>query len=356
MPAKPKSFDDALATVSADKRPALEKLRKQIRSAAPKAVEGINYGLAAFLIDGKPIVAIGAAAKHCSLFPMTGHTVEAFKGELKDFETSKGAIRFTPEKPLSAALVRKIVKARIAENEVIASKAKTRPVKPKVSTPSQLPFALDQLQSKSTQHDIENLKKFAINPTKFFGVSMANMKSLAKQLGRNHELAAELWESGWYEARMLATMVDEPEKVTSIQMDRWCKDFDNWGIVDTACFCLFDRTPHAFSKVAKWCKLKGEFQKRAAFALLWSLSLHDKNSQDKPFLECLPLIEKAATDERNFVKKGVNMALRAVGRRSRVLNQAAIELAERLAKSEDATAKWIGKDALKELKTHKFGK
>lgn len=213
-----------------------------------------------------------------------------------------------------------------------------------------LSSTLAALKAKSTAKDIANLERFAINPTKFFGVSMANLKLLAKPIGRNHELALELWDSGWYEARMLATLIDEPAKVTAAQMDRWCKAFDNWGIVDTACFCLFDRTPYTFEKIHKWSKLKGEFQKRAAFALLWSTSLHDKKSGDEPFLKCLPLIEHAATDERNFVKKGVRMALGAMARRSAVLQAACTELAKRLTQSSDATAKWIGKDTLRELK------
>lgn len=219
----------------------------------------------------------------------------------------------------------------------------------KAISPPTLSATLAALKAKSTAKDIANLERFAINPTKFFGVSMANLKLLAKQIGRNHDLAAELWDSGWYEARMLATLIDEPAKVTAAQMDRWCKAFDNWGIVDTACFCLFDRTPFTFEKIHKWSKAKGEFQKRAAFALLWSTSLHDKQSGDEPFLECLPLIEQASTDERNFVKKGVNMAFGAVARRSQVLHKACSELAERLSKSTDATARWLGKDALRQL-------
>jgi 3-methyladenine DNA glycosylase AlkD len=212
-----------------------------------------------------------------------------------------------------------------------------------------LSSTLAALKSKSTAKDIANLERFGINPTKFFGVSMANLKVLAKEIGWNHDLALELWDSGWYEARMLATLIDDPAKVTAAQMDRWCKAFDNWGIVDTACFCLFDRTPFTFDKIHKWSKSKGEFQKRAAFALLWSTSLHDKKSDDEPFLKCLPLIEHATTDERNFVKKGVKMALGAVGRRSAVLQAACTEMAERLTQSTDATAQWIGKDTLREL-------
>jgi 3-methyladenine DNA glycosylase AlkD len=209
--------------------------------------------------------------------------------------------------------------------------------------------ALAALKQMSTQHDRENLERFGITANKAFGVSMANLKALAKRLGRNHDLAAALWETGWYEARMLTSFVDEPARVTPGQMDSWCRDFDNWGICDTLCFHLFDRTPHAWAKVAQWSDEREEFVKRGAFALLASLALHDKSTGDEPFVETLPLIERAATDERNFVKKGVSWALRAVGERNAALHAAAVALARRLAASPEATARWVGKDALKDL-------
>jgi 3-methyladenine DNA glycosylase AlkD len=180
---------------------------------------------------------------------------------------------------------------------------------------------------------------------------MANIKLLAKRLGRNHDLAAVLWDTGWYEARLLAAMIDEPARVTPAQMDRWCREFDNWAICDTVCFHLFDRTPHAWAKVAKWCDRREEFVKRAGFALLWALALHDRHSGDEAFLECLPAIERAAGDERNFVKKAVNMALRAIGIRSSALNAAAVSAARRLADSRDAAARWVGQTTLRELKS-----
>jgi 3-methyladenine DNA glycosylase AlkD len=148
---------------------------------------------------------------------------------------------------------------------------------------------------------------------------------------------------------MVASFVDEPALVTPAQMDRWCRDFDNWGICDTVCFFLFDRTPHAWRKVEKWARRRDEFGKRAAFALLASLALHDRDTGDAPFLRCLPLVERAATDERNFVKKGVSWALRAVGRRNRALNRAALTVARRLSASPEAAARWVGKDALGDL-------
>ena len=192
-------------------------------------------------------------------------------------------------------------------------------------------------------------RAYAIPSDKAFGASVGSLQKLAKTLGRSHALAGALWESGWYEARMLAAFVDEPERVTSAQMDRWCRDFDNWGICDTVCFHLFDRTPHAFRKVAAWARSPREFERRAAFALLASLAGHDRASGDEPFARCLPLVEAAAGDDRNFVKKGVSWALRMVGRRSRALHAASVALARRLAASTEASARWIGRDALRDL-------
>jgi 3-methyladenine DNA glycosylase AlkD len=175
------------------------------------------------------------------------------------------------------------------------------------------------------------------------------IRDLGKRLGRHHELAAGLWETGWYEARMLAAFVDEPDRVTAAQMDRWCRDFDSWAICDTVCFHLFDRTPHAWRKVEQWAGRRNEFEKRAAFALLASLAGHDKKAPDEPFVGCLPLIERGATDGRNFVKKGVSWALRGIGHRNADLHAAAVALARRLAESSHAAARWVGKDALRDL-------
>ncbi len=217
------------------------------------------------------------------------------------------------------------------------------------SVQEQVQFALASLKKMSTRKDRDNLTRFGITAKKAFGVSMANMQVLAKRLGRDHELAAALWDTEWYEARMLTSFVDEPNRVTPAQMDRWCRDFDNWAICDTLCFHLFDRSPHAWAMVKEWSGRQAEFEKRAAFALIASLAGHDKNAGDEPFLQCLPLIERAVTDERNFVKKGVSWALRGVGRRSPALNAAAVKLCERLIASSDPAAKWIGRVAFKEL-------
>jgi 3-methyladenine DNA glycosylase AlkD len=205
---------------------------------------------------------------------------------------------------------------------------------------------LRKLATKATR---DGLARYAIPAQRAFGVAVGAMRKLARDLGRDHDLAEDLWQTGWYEARMLACFLDDPQCVTPAQMDRWCRDFDSWAICDTACFHLFDRTPHAFRKVKQWARRKEEFVKRAGFALLASLALHDKDADDELFAECLPLVERAASDERNFVKKGVNWALRAVGRRSRELHSLAVALARRLADSADAAPRWVGKDALREL-------
>jgi 3-methyladenine DNA glycosylase AlkD len=209
--------------------------------------------------------------------------------------------------------------------------------------------ALAWLKRHSSKATRDGMARYAIPSDKALGVSMKDIKALGKKIGRNHQLAAALWDTGVYEARMAASFIDDPAQVTPAQMDRWCKDFDNWAFCDALAFNLFDRTPHAWAKVTTWSTRRGEFQKRAAFALLWSLTVHDKNAGNTPFLDGLALIEREASDDRHFVTKAVNMALRAIGKRNRALNAAAVQAARRLADSPDAAAQWIGKDALREL-------
>ena len=208
---------------------------------------------------------------------------------------------------------------------------------------------LAALKAKATKRTRDGMARYAIPADHAWGVSLGDIRQIAKRAGQSHALAADLWATGVYEARMLAAFVDEPERVTVAQMDRWCRDFDSWALCDTLCFSLFDRTPHAFDRIARWADRDPELVKRAAFALLASLALHDKHSDDAPFAACLPLIERAASDERNFVKKGVSWALRGVGRRSAALNTAAVAVARRLAASSEPAPRWVGKDALREL-------
>ncbi|HEY1122790.1 MAG TPA: DNA alkylation repair protein [Haloferula sp.] len=214
-----------------------------------------------------------------------------------------------------------------------------------------LDTALAALKERATQVTLDGMARYAIPSDHAFGVAMRDVQAVAKSLGKDHNLAAELWSSGWYEARLLACYVDDPAAVTAKQMDDWCKDFDNWAVVDTVCFALFKRSPHAWGRVEAWASRKHEFQRRGAFALIWALAGGD--GDDKPFQRGLELIEQAATDERNFVKKSVNMALRATGKRSLALHKAAVATSKRLAASDNPAARWTGKDALKELESQK---
>jgi 3-methyladenine DNA glycosylase AlkD len=193
------------------------------------------------------------------------------------------------------------------------------------------------------------MARYAIPSDNAYGVAMRDIKALGETLGRDLGIADGLWDTGVYEARMLVSFVADPLQISAEQMDRWCKEFDNWAICDAMCFNLFDRSPYAWAKVAQWSKSGREFEKRTAFALLWSLTVHDKQAANGAFQQGLVLIERAADDPRNFVKKAVNMALRAIGKRNRALNMAAVAVARRLADSKDATARWVGRDALREL-------
>ncbi|MEN3327095.1 MAG: hypothetical protein V7638_1902 [Acidobacteriota bacterium] len=219
----------------------------------------------------------------------------------------------------------------------------------KLSLDDQAEAALVWLKKRSTRATRDGMVRYAIPSDNAYGVAMRDIKALGKQLGQRHDLAIALWDTGVYEARMLVSFVADPTSLTSTQMDRWCKDFDNWAICDAMCFNLFDRSPHRWKKMKQWSKSRNEFEKRTAFALLWSLSVHDKQATDEQFIDGFALIERAANDERNFVKKAVNMALRAVGKRNQKLNAAAVLLARRLSESDDQTARWVGRDALREL-------
>lgn len=211
--------------------------------------------------------------------------------------------------------------------------------------------AVDWLKRRGSKKARDGMARFGLPSDNAFGVSMKDIQALAKKLGKSHTLAEGLWRSGWHEARMLACYVDEPDRVTPTQMDRWCREFDNWGICDTACFVLFDKTQHAWEKVDEWSRRGPEFEKRAAFALLWGLTVHDKDAPDTRFLSGLRHIRRAAPDERHFVKKAVNMALRAVGKRNSALHAEAVATASALAASLNPAARWTGQNALTELKS-----
>jgi 3-methyladenine DNA glycosylase AlkD len=205
------------------------------------------------------------------------------------------------------------------------------------------------LERQGTQRTVKEMARYGIEAERAFGVPMGTLLSLRKRLGKDHALATALWESGWYEARLLAALVGDPQRVTRRQMNAWAAGFENWADCDTVCFHLFDRTAFAWEKARRWSTSPRELVKRGGFVLMACLALHDKAAPDKSFRAFLPLIEKGAHDERNFVKKGVSWALRAIGRRNLALNAAALEVAKRLALSEEAACRWVGKDALREL-------
>ena len=210
--------------------------------------------------------------------------------------------------------------------------------------------ALESKASKKFREDMAS--RYGIVVKKAWGVPVGAIQKIARARGKDHALALALWDTGWYDARTAAAYVDDPAQVTPAQMEKWCRDFDNWGIVDTVCFVLFDRTPHAFAKVEAWANRRGEFQRRASFVLMACLALHRKTG-DEAFRRLLPLAEKAAADGRNFVKKGVSWALRSIGRRSLALNEEAVALARRLAASVDAAPRSLGKEVLRELTSPK---
>ena len=207
--------------------------------------------------------------------------------------------------------------------------------------------AMAALATAGTKKTRDGMARYAIPSDKAFGVPFAAVQKMGKALAPNHALAQALWDTGGYEARLMASFVDDPALVTAAQMDRWCARVRELGGLRHRLFKLFDRAPDAWKKVAPWSKLRDETGRRAAFVMVACLALHDKAATDAQFLRTLPIIERGAADERNFVKKAVNWALRAVGGRNAALNAAAVDVARRLAESPDAAPRWVGKDALR---------
>ncbi|RJQ56032.1 MAG: DNA alkylation repair protein [Actinobacteria bacterium] len=198
------------------------------------------------------------------------------------------------------------------------------------------------------------MARFGINPENTLGISIPTLRKMAKSMGKDHRLALRLWHSEIHEARILAAFIDEPGEVTEEQMDEWVAAFDSWDVCDQVCANLFDRTPFAYEKALEWSARSGEFEKRAGFALMAALAWHDKQAPDEKFLPFLPVIEREAADERNFVKKAVNWALRQIGKRNEVLNRAAIATAERIGRQQSKAARWTASDALRELTSEKL--
>jgi len=197
--------------------------------------------------------------------------------------------------------------------------------------------------------NIEGMARFGINSKNSLGVSIPDLRKLAKEIGKDHVLAQKLWDSKIHEAKILASMIDEPKLVTKKQADQWIKDFDSWDVCDQVCMNLFDKTSFAFERAILWTKNTAEFEKRAGFALMASLAFHDKSFSDEKFLKFFPLIKKYSIDERNFVRKAINWALRQIGKRNINLNKQAIELAKEIQNINSKSARWIAYDAIKEL-------
>lgn len=209
------------------------------------------------------------------------------------------------------------------------------------------------LEAEASEENRAGMARYGINTERAYGVSVKRLREIAKSIGRNHEVAEELWDTGMLEARILASLVDEPAKVTPEGMEEKVRGFDSWALCDGYCNNLFRKTPFAHAKVGEWAGREETFVRRAGFALMANLAVHDKKANDSVFADYLKLIEDAADDERNFVKKAVNWALRQIGKRSPELNEAAVACAQRLAARESKSARWIAKDALRELTSEK---
>jgi len=208
---------------------------------------------------------------------------------------------------------------------------------------------LERLKSLSDPKAVEGMARFGINPKNTYGVSIPSIREMAKKIRGNHVLAEQLWSSGIHEARILACMIDDAKRVTEAQLENWVKDFDSWDVCDQCCSNLFDKTEAAHEKAVEWSRKNGEFVKRAGFVLMATLSVHDRKAKDEEFLKFLPIVKKESVDNRNYVRKAVNWALRQIGKRNPTLNKAAIQTAKEIQEIDSSSARWIATDALREL-------
>jgi 3-methyladenine DNA glycosylase AlkD len=214
-----------------------------------------------------------------------------------------------------------------------------------------VPDILSYFRSLSDPVNIQGMGRYGINTEKAFGIKIPLVRQLAKQLGKNHPLSMELWQSGFHEARLLAVFIADPKQVDEALMEQWVLDFDSWDICDQCCSNLFQRTPLAFQKAGEWANRKEEFVKRAGFVLMAALAVHHKKVSDQQFLPFFSVMVREAGDERNFVKKAVNWALRQIGKRSAFLKDEAIKVGERIKIQNSKSARWIAADALRELRS-----
>ena len=210
---------------------------------------------------------------------------------------------------------------------------------------------LEDLKALSSVKSREGMARFGIETKYALGVSVTNLRKVARRIGRDHRLALALWKTKIHEARILSSMIDDPQVVSERQMERWVKAFDSWDLCDECCGNLFDKTEYAYKKVVEWCGREEEFVKRAGYVMMATLSVHDKEAKDEQFVRFMPLIKKGADDERNFVKKAVNWALRQIGKRNLSLNKVAIRTGKEIKKIDSKAARWIASDALRELQS-----
>ncbi len=208
---------------------------------------------------------------------------------------------------------------------------------------------LTWLARRGRARDRDGMARFGITSPRVFGVSMATMRPLVRRLGRDQALAEALWQTGWLEARLVAGFVAEPARLSAAAMDRWARDFDNWAVTDSTCLHLFCHAAPAWGRVAAWSRRRGEYQRRAAFALLAALAVHDRAAPDARFLAAVPLLVTAARDERPYVRKAVSWALRQIGKRNAALHGAAIRGARDILALGTPAARWIARDAVREL-------
>jgi 3-methyladenine DNA glycosylase AlkD len=216
------------------------------------------------------------------------------------------------------------------------------------------PQIIQRLKQHANPKNVAGMARYGINPHNTLGVSIPTLRKLAKEIGTDHALAQDLWQSGIHEARILASMIAEPARTTEALLERWVKDFDSWDVCDQVCMNLFEKSRLAYRKAVAWSKRDGEFVKRAGFALMACLAWHDKTATDAAFLKFMPAIKRGSTDDRNFVRKAVNWALRNIGKRNRALNRAAIQTAREIEQIDSKTARWIATDALRELTSSKI--
>jgi len=210
---------------------------------------------------------------------------------------------------------------------------------------------LERLQSKARPDQLEGMARYGMAIERRLGISVPDMRKMAKELGQDHNLALELWKTGIAEAKIIAAMIGDPNKLTERQMEDWVKDINSWDVCDQVCMNLFEKVPFAWKKIIDWSERGEEFVKRTAFALIACLAWHDKKARDEEFIELLPVIMRGATDERNFVKKAVNWALRNIGKRNLNLNKAAIQTAKEIQRLDSKAARWIASDTIRELES-----